>query len=68
MTDNFETREIAEIVAREQAEATVVQEEERQRKETARISAEEAIQVAEENRLRSVIVAAKSKERATKAT
>jgi len=58
-----QAREIAEIVAREQAEATVVQEEERQRKETARISAEEAIQVAEENRLRSVIVAAKSKER-----
>ena len=58
-----QTREIAEIVAREQAEATVVQEEERQRKETARITAEEAIQVAEENKLRSVIVAAKSKER-----
>ena len=58
-----QAREIAEIVAREQAEATVVQQEERQRKETARISAEEAIQVAEENRLRSVIVAAKSKER-----
>lgn len=58
-----QTREIAEIVAREQAEATVVQEEERKRKETARITAEEAIQVAEENKLRSIIVAAKSKER-----
>lgn len=56
-------REIAEITARAQAEATVVQEEERQRRETARITADEAIQVAEENKLRSIIVAAKSKER-----
>ncbi len=56
-------REIAEITARQEAEAAVVQEQERQRSELARISADEEIAIAEENRLRAVIVAAKSKER-----
>lgn len=56
-------REIAEITARQDAEAAVVQEQERQRSELARISADEEIAIAEENRLRAVIVAAKSKER-----
>lgn len=56
-------REIAEITARQEAEASVVKEEERQRAELARISADEEIAIAEENRLRAVIVAAKSKER-----
>ncbi len=56
-------REIAEVTARQNAEAKVVQEEERKRQETARIRAEEEILVAEENKKRAVIVAAKSKER-----
>lgn len=56
-------REIAEITARQEAEAAVVQEQERQRSELARIAADEEIAIAEENRLRAVIVAAKSKER-----
>jgi uncharacterized membrane protein YqiK len=56
-------REIAEVTARQGAEAMVVEQEERQRQETARIRAEEEIQVAEENKLRAIIVAAKSKER-----
>jgi len=56
-------REIAEITARQEAEAAVVKEQERQRSELARITADEEIAIAEENRLRAVIVAAKSKER-----
>ncbi|MEM7453509.1 MAG: flotillin family protein, partial [Planctomycetota bacterium] len=56
-------REIAEITARQRAEAKVVEETERQRAETARIRAEEEISIAEENKLRAVIVAAKNKER-----
>lgn len=56
-------REVAEITARQEAEAAVVQEQERQRSELARIAADEEIAIAEENRLRAVIVAAKSKER-----
>ena len=56
-------REIAELTARNRAEAEVVKEQERKRSETARISAEEEILIAEENKLRAVIVAAKSKER-----
>ena len=56
-------REIAEITARQEAEASVVKEQERQRSELARITADEEIAIAEENRLRAVIVAAKSKER-----
>ena len=56
-------REIAEIQARQRAEAEVVNQQERQRSETARITAEEEILIAEENKLRAVIVAQKSKER-----
>ena len=56
-------REVAEITDRQEAEANVVQEQERQRAELARIAADEEIAIAEENRLRAVIVAAKSKER-----
>ncbi len=56
-------REIAEITARQEAEASVVQEQERQRSELARIAADEEIAIAEENRMRAIIVAAKSKER-----
>ncbi len=61
-----QAKEIAEIKARQRAEAKVVEEQERQRSETARIAAEEEIQVAEENKLRSIIVAAKNKERTEK--
>ena len=43
-------REISEITARQRAEAQVVEQQERQRAETARISTEEEIAVAEENR------------------
>lgn len=56
-------REIAEIAAREHAEAAKVQEEQRLRAETARIQTEEELQVAEENKLRQIIVAQKNKER-----
>ncbi|HUG89727.1 MAG TPA: SPFH domain-containing protein [Planctomycetaceae bacterium] len=56
-------REIAAITSREQAEAAKVQEEERLRSERARIITEEEVAVAEENKLRQVIVARKSKER-----
>jgi uncharacterized membrane protein YqiK len=58
-----QAKEIAEVTARQRAEANVVEEQERQRAETARISADEEIAIAEENKLRSIIVAAKSKER-----
>lgn len=56
-------REIAEIAAREHAEAAKVQEEQRLRAETARIQTEEELQVAEENKLRQIVVAQKNKER-----
>lgn len=56
-------REITEIKARERAEAEIVNQQERQRSETAKITAEEEIQIAEENKLRAIIVAAKNKER-----
>ena len=56
-------REIAEITAREQAEAAKVQEEQRLLSETARITTEEDLGVAEENKLRQILVAAKNKEK-----
>jgi flotillin len=56
-------REIAEIAAREHAEASKVQEEQRLRSESARIQTEEELQVAEENKLRQIVVAQKNKER-----
>lgn len=58
-----QAREIAEVKARQRAEAQVVENQERQRSELARIAADEEISVANENRLRTIIVAAKSKER-----
>ena len=58
-----QAKEIAEISARQKAEALVVESQERQRSETARISADEEIAIAEENKLRAVIVASKNKER-----
>lgn len=56
-------REIAEIAAREQAEAAKVAEEERLKSEGARIKTEEELSVAEENKLRQIIVAQRNKER-----
>jgi uncharacterized membrane protein YqiK len=56
-------REIANIVSREEADILKVSEEERLKSETARISTEEKLQVAEENMQRQVIVAAKNKQR-----
>jgi uncharacterized membrane protein YqiK len=56
-------REIANIKSREEATTLKVAEEERLKSETARISTEEKLQVAEENMQRQVIVAAKNKER-----
>ncbi|MCT4628632.1 flotillin family protein [Winogradskyella sp.] len=56
-------REIANIKAREEAETLKVAEEERLKSESARISTEEKVQVAEENKQRQVIVALKNKQR-----
>lgn len=56
-------RECSAITSRETAEAKKVEEEERLKAERARIGTEEEIAVAEENKLRQVIVAAKNKER-----
>ncbi|WP_439130606.1 flotillin family protein [Polaribacter sp.] len=56
-------REIANIKSREEANVLKVSEEERLKSETARISTEEKLQVAEENMQRQVIVAAKNKQR-----
>jgi len=56
-------REIAEVTARENAQALKVQEEERLKAEEARISTAEAVGVAEENKNRQIIVAVKNKER-----
>ena len=56
-------REIANIKAREGAEITKINEEERLRSEMVRIHTEEELAIAEENKLRQVIVAAKNKEK-----
>jgi len=56
-------REIAEISAREHAAATKVQEEQRLHAERARISTEEELGIAEENKLRQVLVALRNKEK-----
>ncbi len=61
--EETQAREIAEIQARQRAQADVVGHQEKQRSETARISAEEEIAIADQNRLRAIIVAEKSKER-----
>ena len=58
-----QAREISEIQARQRAEAEIINQQERQRSETAKITADEEIQIAEENKLRAIIVAQKSKER-----
>lgn len=55
-------REIAIIQSRENAEAEKVAQEERYKAEMARVKTEEEIAVAEENKKRQVIIAAKAKE------
>ncbi len=56
-------REISNIKSREEAEILKVSEEERLKSETARISTQEKVKVAEENMERQIIVAAKNKQR-----
>ncbi|MCF6284263.1 MAG: flotillin family protein [Candidatus Hydrogenedentes bacterium] len=56
-------REIETVQAREQAEAAKVQEEERLKSERARITTEEEVAIATENKDRQVIVAMRNKER-----
>lgn len=56
-----QTREIAALTAREHAEARRVEHEERLKAESARIRTDEELAIAEENKLRQVIVAEKSK-------
>ena len=56
-------REISNIKSREEAEIQKVAEEERLKSERARIQVEEELQIAEENKQRQVIAAAKNKER-----
>ena len=56
-------REIANITAREEAEIAKINEEERLRSEMVRIQTDEELAIAEENKLRQVIVASKNKER-----
>jgi uncharacterized membrane protein YqiK len=57
-------REISNIQSRENAEILKVAEEERLKSETVRIATEETLQIAEENKQRQVVIAAKNKERA----
>lgn len=61
--EEIQKREIASIKAREEAETKKIQQEERLRFEQARISTEEELAIAEENKSRQVIVAQKAKER-----
>jgi uncharacterized membrane protein YqiK len=56
-------REIAEIEAREQASAAKVREQQRLESERARITTEEELGIAEENKLRQVLVAQRNKEK-----
>lgn len=62
--EESQKREVANIKAREYAEILKVNEEERLKYETVRIATEEKLQIAEENKLRQVVIAAKNKERA----
>lgn len=56
-------REIAEIEAREHAAAAKVREQQRLESERARITTEEELGIAEENKLRQVLVAQRNKEK-----
>ncbi len=56
-------REIAEISARERAASAKVEEEQRLESERARITTEEELGIAEENKLRTILVAQRNKEK-----
>ncbi len=56
-------REIATVTAREKAEAKKIEHEERLKAERARISSDEEIAIADENKNRQIIVAQRNKER-----
>jgi len=58
-----QTREIESVQAREVAEAAKIKEEERLKSERARITTEEEVAIANENKDRQVIVALRNKER-----
>ncbi len=58
-----QSREISEVKSRERAEAEIIAQQQKLRSEQARIATDEEVQIAEENRMRQVIVAQKSKER-----
>ncbi|MFL1576148.1 flotillin family protein [Riemerella anatipestifer] len=62
--EETQKREVENIKARENAEILKVAEEERLKYESVRIATEEALQIAEENKQRQVVIAAKNKERA----
>ena len=62
-TEERQKREVANIKAREEAEAKKVGEEERLKAEQARIAADQEIGISEENKSRQIIVAQKNKER-----
>lgn len=61
--EQIQKREIAAITAREEAETKKIQQEERLRFETARITTEEELAISEQNKLRQIIVAEKAKDR-----
>ncbi len=61
--ESRQKREMETVKAREEAETLKVQQEERLKAETARITTEEEIRIAEENRDRQIVVARKNKER-----
>ena len=62
-TESKQEREVKVVQAREIADTLKVEEEQRQKSEQARISAEEEIQISEENKQRQVLVALRNKER-----
>ncbi|MGJ8677598.1 MAG: flotillin family protein [Akkermansiaceae bacterium] len=62
-TEAKQEREVKVAQAREVADTLKVEEEQRQKSEQARISAEEEIQISEENKQRQVLVAQRNKER-----
>lgn len=62
-TEAKQKRDVQSVIAREEAETMKVQSEERLKSERARISADEEIAVATENKDRQVLVAQRNKER-----
>jgi flotillin len=62
-TEAKQRREVETVQYREEAEALKVSQEERQKSEQARISAEEEIEISEQNKQRQVLVAQRNKER-----